>query len=183
VTGSSRTPDQSTGSIRPIPVTYQGERFRSTLEADWAATFDSLGIAWCYEPTGLELPSGTRYRPDFWLRGQRIWFEVKGPHNERIHKPQELEKAAESGLDRWIRWEQPFVVIGLAPERGQAVTQTPTGGVVHLMLCGHCDHHSLMAEDYDWRCRVCTEPLRLRYFAPVTAFVRAMDSGGMRDAG
>lgn len=32
-----------------MPTTYQGVRFRSTLEADWAATFDALGVAWqCY---------------------------------------------------------------------------------------------------------------------------------------
>ena len=57
--------------------------FRSTLEADWAATLDSLSIGWQYEPEGVQLPSGELHRPDFYLPGIATWLEVKGPHGER----------------------------------------------------------------------------------------------------
>jgi hypothetical protein len=48
-----------------IPTTYRGARFRSRLEARWAAMFDSLGWGWAYEP--VDLPG---YLPDFRVRGE-----------------------------------------------------------------------------------------------------------------
>lgn len=74
-------------------MTYSGVKFRSTLEADWAATLDSLDIVWQYEPSGITLPSGVRYRPDFFLPEIATWLEVKGPHNERITKAEQLQEA------------------------------------------------------------------------------------------
>jgi hypothetical protein len=168
------------GGIRPIPVLYRGVHFRSTLEADWAATLDSLGITWSYEPEGVELPSGERYRPDFWVESQRIWFEVKGPHDERIHKTRELDAYLEPEL---CRWANPYVVLGLPPEAGAAAMRTPAGGTVHFTPCLSCGHSSFMAEDYAWTCRVCQHALRLGYFAPKTPFIRAVHVGGLRDVG
>lgn len=113
-------------NIKPIPTMYAGVQFRSTLEADWAATLDSLGIAWQYEPEGVELPSGVLYRPDFYLPQIATWLEVKGPHGERLDKTAELartvfhwpdcpERADELGC---CPGEYQLVVVGLAPERG-----------------------------------------------------------------
>lgn len=81
---------ESRTSIRSVPQTYRGVRFRSTLEADWAATLDSLGIAWEYEPEAVQLPSGEFYRPDFYLPECTTWLEVKGAHDERIDKVYEM---------------------------------------------------------------------------------------------
>jgi hypothetical protein len=64
-------------AIKAIPTRYAGCHFRSRLEARWAVFFDSLGIAWEYEPQGFELPSGA-YLPDFWLPDTEVWIEVKG---------------------------------------------------------------------------------------------------------
>lgn len=53
---------------RPIALTSrQGERiaFRSTLEARWASYFDTLGLAWIYEPFRFKLKEGFTYTPDF----------------------------------------------------------------------------------------------------------------------
>ncbi|UNX54104.1 hypothetical protein MF406_14305 [Georgenia sp. TF02-10] len=72
--------------MKPIPTTYRGTPFRSRLEADVAATFDHLGIAWEYEPEGFQLENGMRYLPDFWLPNLRTWVEVKGAHGERVEK-------------------------------------------------------------------------------------------------
>lgn len=166
--------------IKPIPVVYSGVVFRSTLEADWAATLDHNGIGWSYEPEGYELPSGERYRPDFWLPTQRIWFEVKGPHDQRLHKTRELDAALEPELGRWA---EPFVVLGLPPENGAALLTTPSGGAVHLVPCPGCEHNSMLAEDYSWACRVCRRDLKLGYFAPRTPFLRAKDRGGLRNVG
>lgn len=79
--------------IRPIPQIYRKIMFRSTLEADWAATLDHVGISWEYEPEGILLPSGSMYRPDFYLPNITTWLEVKGPHDERLTKVRELELA------------------------------------------------------------------------------------------
>jgi hypothetical protein len=122
--------------ITPIPVTYSGIRFRSTLEADWAATLDSLGIEWQYEPEGVQLPSGSMYRPDFYLPRIATWLEVKGPAGDRLGKTRELAEAVahypectgrcENAWDlsqlppECEYWWDPYqlVVVGLAPVRG-----------------------------------------------------------------
>lgn len=68
-----------TGAVRAIETHYKGHRFRSRLEARWAVLFDSLNIAWDYEPEGyLVGPNRRPYLPDFWLPKERIWVEVKG---------------------------------------------------------------------------------------------------------
>lgn len=163
--GYTQTPSRP----RPIQTWYSGVYFRSALEADWAATLSSVGVAWSYEPEPYELPSGDRYRPDFFLPGQRIWFEVKGPHDERIHKVRELDACLEPELGRWA---DPFVVVGRSPERGEATMTAPSGGIVHLIPCSGCGHWSFMAEDYSWLCRICKAQLHLWYFPPRVRFVR-----------
>ena len=80
-------------NLTPVPMTYRGVRFRSTLEADWAATLDELGIRWQYEPEAVQLPSGELYRCDFYLPQITTWLEVKGPLGERLHKTTELAEA------------------------------------------------------------------------------------------
>jgi hypothetical protein len=56
-----------------IPTTYHGVRFRSRLEARWAAFFDLLQWSWCYEPFDLD-----GWIPDFALKADRpILVEVK----------------------------------------------------------------------------------------------------------
>lgn len=69
---STIAPDQ----IRPIETSYQGYRFRSRLEARWAAFFDALTLDWEYEPEGFNF-GGERYLPDFWLPRSAAWVEVK----------------------------------------------------------------------------------------------------------
>lgn len=67
-------------TIKAIQTRYKGYHFRSRLEARWAVFFDALGLEWEYEPEGFELPDGTRYLPDFRVKGVdgRVqWYEVK----------------------------------------------------------------------------------------------------------
>ena len=108
---------------------YRGTLFRSTLEADWAATLDQLGITWQYEPEAVKLPSGPLYRPDFYLPRIATWLEVKGPHDDRIWKTEELagavchqpECADDCHGEPGCYWS-PYqvVVIGRAPAYGLA---------------------------------------------------------------
>lgn len=79
-------------TIAALPTIYRGTQFRSLLEACWAATLDSLGVVWEYEPTTFDLPSGAKYLPDFHLPEIGTWIEVKGPGVPRIEKAYELGK-------------------------------------------------------------------------------------------
>lgn len=63
-------------TIASIPTIYRGRRYRSRLEARWAAFFDLLGWAAEYEPNDLG-----SWSPDFELRsqsgGEPVLVEVK----------------------------------------------------------------------------------------------------------
>lgn len=72
--------------MRAIPTVYKGTAFRSRLEADFAATFHSLGWVYEYEPEGFTLSNGMSYLPDFYLPGTRAYIEVKGDHLQRVDK-------------------------------------------------------------------------------------------------
>ena len=119
-------------SVRAVPMTYRGARFRSTLEADWAATLDALRIVWEYEPEALRLPSGEYYRPDFYLPKTRTWLEVKGPHDERIEKTRELADVVEHDpeCDRVPRPARLLVIAHSDDEEaaiGRALAAAPDG--------------------------------------------------------
>lgn len=59
--------------IAAIPTTYDGIRYRSRLEARWAAMFDMLGWRHHYEPMDLN-----GWIPDFLLEGStNVLVEVK----------------------------------------------------------------------------------------------------------
>lgn len=137
--------------IDPLPMWYGGIRFASTLEADWAATFDAWGWAWQYEPVGVKLPSGQAYRADFYLPAQRVWAEVKGPHNERIAKPIELQDAL--GYDEWD-WASDLVVV-LRPARvdGAMWEGTRSGQDVVIASCPECERYGFMDYAGFWSCR------------------------------
>lgn len=144
-------------SIRPIPTVYRGVRFASTLEADWAATFDFFGWKWQYEPEGLQLEDGQWYRPDFYLPAQRVWCEVKGPHNERISKPASLQSSLDYDA---FDWESELVVVLRPPEPsgvgGEAAQweNTAAGQDIVIVLCPECGHHCFMDFEGIWSCRI-----------------------------
>ena len=148
------------GEISSVPMTYAGVRFRSTLEADWAATLDSLNIIWQYEPEAVRLPSGEFYRPDFYLPRIATWLEVKGPHNERLDKTLELAQVAyhwpgcPDGSSEWdgcCEGEYQIVVVGRAPERGLATWDTSTE--LRLNECANCGEWWWYSDAGTWGCR------------------------------
>lgn len=60
--------------IKSHPTTYNGCRFRSRLEAKWAAFFDLAGWSWVYEPIDLD-----GWAPDFGIATPfcQVFVEVK----------------------------------------------------------------------------------------------------------
>jgi hypothetical protein len=53
--------------MKSIPTTYHGVRFRSRLEAKWAAFFDLAAWRWEYEPFDMD-----GWAPDFLIYGKHI---------------------------------------------------------------------------------------------------------------
>ena len=82
--------------IPAIPTKYKGVRFRSRLEARWAAFFDLVGWGWAYEPLDLR-----GYIPDFILLFEdHLLVEVKPFMTlEELRSPDLLGKIENSGWD------------------------------------------------------------------------------------
>lgn len=62
--------------IKAIRTSYQGQTYRSKLEARWAYFLTQLGISFEYEPQLIDLGGGLKYLPDFRLHN--FWLEIKG---------------------------------------------------------------------------------------------------------
>lgn len=168
--------------IKPIRTYYCGIWFRSTLEADWAATFDTLGWYWQYEPEAVEA-GGVRYRCDFYLPTQHAWCEVKGPHDERIEKPGAFYGALDP--DPWD-YTKPIVVILRPPGPGDVCVWegVPYHGHpdpdIMLATCPECLHHCFLDYAGGWTCRRCgngdkfwNDPGGALYQSGQVAFTRA----------
>jgi hypothetical protein len=69
------------------PVTYNGVRYRSSLEVTWVKFFDSLGVLYMYEPETFKTRHGF-YKPDFYLPHLEMYVEIKPSKPTTI----ELEK-------------------------------------------------------------------------------------------
>lgn len=99
--------------IRARPTTYNSVRFRSRLEAKWAAFFDLAGWQWEYEPVDT-----AGWVPDFVLRGARenTWVEVK-PIEWVGQSIDSYARQARAREDLRKVWEQPreALILGLYP--------------------------------------------------------------------
>lgn len=78
--------------IKSIDTFYNGNYFRSRLEARWAVFFDLAGIYYEYEPEGYELQNREKYLPDFYLPKYECYVEVKPEHND--HTCSNIENTA-----------------------------------------------------------------------------------------
>lgn len=140
--------------IRAVPMTYRGTVFRSTLEADWAATFDELGWGWSYEPVALRVDNGPGYLCDFHLPALDAWCEVKGPHDQRLDKTHAFAKALDTdGLDL----RKPLVVILRPAGPGNAATweSAMPGQNIVIAHCPSCDGYTFLDTEGVWVCRRC----------------------------
>ena len=93
--------------IKAIPTVYAGVRFRSRLEARWAAFFDLAGIKWDYEPFDLD-----GWAPDFMLRTDigHILVEVKPVDTDDYR---ETGDAFDKAFQYWSQHQ--VLLLGLGP--------------------------------------------------------------------
>ncbi|GAA5191484.1 hypothetical protein [Ferrimonas gelatinilytica] len=71
-------------NIEAIPTKVGGTTYRSRTEARWAVLFTEMGVRFDYEPEYIELSSGERYLPDFYLHDFNAYLEVKPDNTEVI---------------------------------------------------------------------------------------------------
>lgn len=145
-----------------IHTTYKGVRFRSRLEARWAAFFDAIAWDWTYEPLDL-----AGYIPDFGIRfeeGRPLVVEVKPAltledlalAQRKVERSGWPREALLVGADLFEpRSTTPLV--GIIGERVET-PDDPRGfawGPARLFQCLSCDRLSVLAEDGSWYCRAC----------------------------
>lgn len=104
-------------AVAAIPTLYRGRRYRSRLEARWAAMFDLLGWQAEYEPYDLG-----KWSPDFLLKGPfgaEVLVEVK-PITE--FDPAIANKAGAAVAERDLPNLVGLLIVGVSPRpRGSAV--------------------------------------------------------------
>lgn len=114
-------------TIAAHPTTYAGVRFRSRLEATWAAFFDLLEWRWEYEPFDLK-----GWVPDFVIRGTR---------NALVEIKPTLEPDAET-IKKIINasaYEFPLIFGGIAPPDKQIIDGRITTFSLYSSCC--CGPH------------------------------------------
>jgi len=90
-------------AMKAIPTEYRGARFRSRLEARWAAFFDLIGWRWVYEPFDLD-----GWTPDFLIKGEAPLLVEVGPCSNRAEYESKSVKATGHG--------RAALVLGVGPD-------------------------------------------------------------------
>jgi hypothetical protein len=134
---------------------YSGVRFRSRLEARWAAFFDLIEWPWHYEPYDL-----AGYIPDFisTFRAGDLLVEVKPALCLNALKPATV-KVDRSG------WSGEAIIVGARLDAEMhclfgEVVHTPDGagrewGDGQFFKCLNCRRYSVRSGFGSWRCRRC----------------------------
>lgn len=84
-----KSSSNQSNQFRATPVIYNGTRFRSQLETKFCILLDMLNVEYNYEKLNFTLSNNkSTYRPDFWLKRQKIVVEIKPefPHVDEIEK-------------------------------------------------------------------------------------------------
>lgn len=94
--------------IKAHPTTYRGTRFRSRLEARWAAFFDLAGWRWQYEPGDYE-----GWSPDFTIIGDHAAIPVEVKPIEWPGDPQACRSIVleRPDLEKVRKQERPEILI------------------------------------------------------------------------
>ena len=113
-------------------VLYNGQVFRSALEARWACFFSHLNIRYLYEPTTFK-GAARWYKPDFFLpelHNNGVWFEVK-PTDPTIDELGLARRASRSAGLAFLISNAPFY-----------------RNTLHHLTCNYVNYPELMRKDY-----------------------------------
>lgn len=136
-----------------IPTYHRNIKFRSRLEARWAAFFDLLGWSWIYEP--FDLPG---WIPDFMLNN-KVLVEVKPFANKEEWHQETLNII--KAISQTKRTEE-VLLLGVDPFRG--VTFCDDIYIFGYMLspswqsnCKIHDEYCDCDQDYSYECKTMSE--------------------------
>lgn len=93
--------------IKSIDTLYNGNYFRSRLEARWAVFLDYCEIRYQYEPEGFVLDDNC-YLPDFYLPEANAYVEVKPEWNEATDK--NIVSTLDKALDFIFQKKSNFIL-------------------------------------------------------------------------
>lgn len=152
--------------VQAIPTDYAGTRFRSRLEAKWAAFFDLCHWRWSYEPE--DFPG---YIPDFalWFRVP-VLVEVKPLRfDESDHDAEILDETRRKFIRAGIKGEAlilgtrvtsptdgaefPYQRIGMLMDVDPATDEASPWDWAFAFHCDHCGRFSFASESNSWHCR------------------------------
>lgn len=105
--------------MKPIETEYNGDLFRSRLEARWAVFFRTLDIGYEYEKEGFDI-DGVRYLPDFFLPDYSCWVEIK-PYSISEKEYIKINAFAKATNDK-------FILISGLPKDGHYTVQILANG-------------------------------------------------------
>ena len=143
--------------MKAYPTIYQGCRFRSRLEAKWAAFFDAVGWPWEYEPLDFD-----GYIPDFLLKiAVPTLVEVKPACGwEELRRWEHDPK-----IQGAIEWGEEFLIVGvgLMPDEagcfreglGWLKQADAYFEEANLIRCLNCKQIGFYHTQCTYFCRVC----------------------------
>lgn len=151
-------------AIKAIPTEYGGVRFRSRLEAKWAAFFDRCSWKWSYEPQDFD-----GYIPDFclWFRvpvlvevKPLLWDEGSASDEQILQAAR--SKIASSGIKgellmlgtRVLTERGAHPRIGMMMDIDPATDEASPWSWAFAFRCEHCGERSFANEDNSWHCRI-----------------------------
>ena len=113
--------------MKIFPEAQKIGEFDSALEYRWDCVLRSLSLSPQHHPGSLPLPNGERYEPDFLL--EPYLLEVKGDHNERIHKPKLAQE----------HYQKPIIVLrkGIISSTSDQEVEYATWDITYVLRDSH----------------------------------------------
>lgn len=143
-------------NIKAIPTTYAGTRFRSRLEARWAAFFDLAGVKWEYEPFDLD-----GWAPDFLIKTDPdsvgLMFDPESVLCEV--KPVDIDDVILNGdvtdFEKAVAHsdKHPVILLGYAPKKDGGIGFVAWGEPFSEQWSSVYDTISLRIVDSEWMWR------------------------------
>lgn len=113
------------------PTTVNGNAFRSSWEWYVSKLLDSSGLVFLYEPKRFYFPNKISYLPDFYLKNENFFLEVKGWMREK-----DIVKI------NTFKERTPFKLVLLDTATLSIIFGFPAAGISKLDLAGYTPNPS-----------------------------------------
>lgn len=156
--------------IKAIETEYNGQKFKSRLEANMARILNLMGYNWKYEPKSFLLDNGVHYQPDFFVPRLNLWIETRGYSNNKGNKqiegfkkrlfPNQEEMGKRQNSERNIDYNPDFLIVG--PDEVKFCEDTRRFGLndagnAWISRCTGCGSLFFYGLSGSYQCRNCGE--------------------------